>query len=557
MNNSLKIIPIGGLGEIGKNLTILETNKEIIIIDCGISFPDIELLGVDVLIPDFSYLKKKREKVKGLILTHGHEDHVGAATYLLKEMNIPVYGTKLTLGILKNKIQERTTASYDLRIVKAGDTISFSDFFVELINVNHSIADAVALAIQTPVGTVIHTGDFKFDLTPAQGNMIDLVRFGEYGKAGVRLLMSESTNAEKNGKTDSEQVVSKKFEELFEKYKENRITIATFSSNVYRLQNIIKLSEKHNRKVVITGRSMLNIIGTAMELGYIKASEGTIIPPEAVNSLEPNQVTIITTGSQGEPMSALFRMAFSEHKTIQLSESDVVILSSNAIPGNEKLVNNMINKLLELGVTIVYGSNEKVHVSGHGCRDELAMIQALVKPELFMPIHGETKQLLAHKSLAQEMGISENNIFIMHNGNILELTKKTAKILEQEIKIEPVFVEGYSVVDLTDNIIRERQLLANDGVIVVSVGINRKTEKIVNGPELIGRGFAPLGDMPDLIKGIKSVTKKVVVADIYDRKDWSDMRNNIKNAVAKYISRETHKNPLIIPVLVNCPTVKG
>ena len=557
MNNTLKIIPIGGLGEVGKNLTVLETSKEIIIIDCGISFPDIELLGVDVLIPDFAYLKKKQEKIKGLIITHGHEDHVGAVTYLLKEINVPVYGTKLTLGILQNKIRERTTATYDLRTIKAGDTISFSDFFIEFIHVNHSIADAIALAIKTPIGTIIHTGDFKIDLTPPQGEVIDLVRFGEYGKAGVRLLMGESTNAEKKGRTSSERVVSKKFEKIFEEYKDNRITVATFSSNIYRLQNIINLSEKYNRKVSITGRSMLNIFGTAIELGYIKAKEGTIIPPEAINSLEPNQVTIITTGSQGEPMSALFRMAFSEHKTIKLNSEDVVVLSSNAIPGNEKLVNNMINKLLELGVKIIYGSAEEVHASGHGCQDDLAMIHALVKPELFMPIHGETKQLLAHKNLAQEMGMDEKNIFVMHNGNILELTKKTAKILEQEVKVDPVFVEGYSVVDLTDNVIRERQLLSNDGVIVVSIGINRKTEKIVNGPELVGRGFAALGDMPDLIKGIKSVTKKVAIEGIYNRKDWTDMRNEIKNAVAKYIFRETHKNPLVIPILVNCPTVRA
>lgn len=557
MNNSLKIIPIGGLGEIGKNLTIFETSKEIIIVDCGISFPDIELLGVDVLIPDFSYLRKKKEKIKAIIITHGHEDHVGAVTYLLKEINVPVYGTKLTLGILQNKIKERTTASYDLRTVKVGDTISFVDFFIEFIHVNHSIADAVALAIKTPVGTIIHTGDFKIDLTPPQGEPTDLVRFGEYGRAGVRLLMCESTNAEKEGKTSSEKVVFKRFEKLFEEYKNNRILIATFSSNIYRLQNIINLSEKYNRKVVITGRSMLNIIGTAIELGYIKAKEGTIIPIEGMHGLEPNEVTVVTTGSQGEPMSALFRMAFSEHKTIKLNNEDVVILSSNAIPGNEKLVNNMINKLLEIGVKIVYGTAEGVHVSGHGCRDELAMIHALVKPELFMPVHGEMKQLLAHKELALDMGMDENNIFVMHNGNILELTKNTSKILEQEAEVGPVFVEGYSVVDLTDNIIRERQLLSNDGVIVVSLGINRKTEKIVNGPDLIGRGFAPLGDMPDLINGVKTVAKRVAIEDIYNRKDWSEMRGNIKNAVAKYIFRETRKNPLVIPVLVNCPTTRA
>lgn len=557
MNNSLKIIPIGGLGEIGKNLTVFETSKEIIIVDCGISFPDIELLGVDVLIPDFSYLRKKKEKIKAIIVTHGHEDHVGAVTYLLKEINVPVYGTKLTLGILQNKIRERTTASYDLRTIKAGDTINFVDFFIEFIHVNHSIADSVALAIKTPVGTIIHTGDFKIDLTPPQGEPTDLVRFGEYGRAGVRLLMCESTNAEKEGKTSSEKVVFKRFEKLFEKYKNNRILIATFSSNIYRLQNIINLSEKYNRKVVITGRSMLNIIGTAIELGYIKAKEGTIIPIEGMHELEPNEVTVVTTGSQGEPMSALFRMAFSEHKTIKLNDEDVVILSSNAIPGNEKLVNNMINKLLEIGVKIVYGTAEGVHVSGHGCRDELAMIHALVKPELFMPVHGEMKQLLAHKELALDMGMDKNNIFIMHNGNILELTKNTSRILEQEVEVEPVFVEGYSVVDLTDNIIRERQLLSNDGVIVVSLGINRKTEKIVNGPDLIGRGFAPLGDMPDLINGVKTVAKRVAIEDIYNRKDWSEMRGNIKNAVAKYIFRETRKNPLVIPVLVNCPTTRA
>ena len=556
--SNLKIIPLGGLGEIGKNMTVFETKNEIIIVDCGIAFPSIEVLGVDVLIPDFEYLRKKKDKISGIIVTHGHEDHVGAVAYFLKEISVPVYSTKLSLGILANKAKERGIKDVDARTVKAGDTISFTDFQVELIHVNHSIPDAVALAIKTPVGNIIHTGDFKIDLTPSYGKPIDLIRFAEYGRAGVRLLMCESTNIENLGKTGSERVVKKRFEELFEKYDGRRLIIGTFSSNLQRIQNIIDLSSKTGRNVVFLGRSMNSIVDIGLKIGYLRDPDNIIISrkDEKASKIDDANITIVATGSQGEQMSILSRIAYGENSPIALHPDDVIILSSHAIPGNEKPINDMINKFVENGIEVVHGRDQKVHVSGHACRDDISLIHALTQPKLFMPIHGEARQLLLHKQLAIRLGVEEKNVFVMKNGNILELTKNTAKVLKEKINIDPIFVEGISVADVDDGVLRDRQMLSNDGVVVVSMGISRKTEKVVNGPEVISRGFAILDPESELVKNIKSIAKRVAVESLYSQENWGQMRNNIRHAVSKCIFKETGKNPIAIVILSNCPTIR-
>ena len=553
--SNLKIIPLGGLGEIGKNMTVFETKNEIIIVDCGIAFPSIEILGIDVLIPDFEYLRKKKDKVKGIIVTHGHEDHVGAVAYLLKEINVPVYSTRLALEILAGKAKERNIKTIDARCVKAGDVVNFDVFSVEFIHVNHSIPDAVALAIKTPIGNIIHTGDFKIDLTPCQGKPIDLIRFAEYGREGVRLLMCESTNIESDGRTESERIVKTRLEELFAKYEGRRIIIGTFSSNLQRIQNIINSSAKHNRNVAILGRSMSSIVDIGLKSEYLKDDNKVIIGKKDAR-VDNAATTIIATGSQGEPASVLSRIAYEENSPITLHPDDVIILSSNAIPGNEKSINEMINRFVEKGIEVVYGREQKVHVSGHARKDDISIIHALTKPKLFMPIHGEAKQLLAHKNLAKTLGMDEKNIFVMQNGNILEITKNTAKILKEKINIDPVFVEGTSVADIDENVLRDRQILSNDGVVVVSMGISRKTEKVVNGPEVINRGFANTTPDDDLFSNVKSIAKRIAVEGLYAKDTWGTMRSNIRSVVSKTIFKATGKNPIVIVILSNCPTIR-
>ena len=550
-SNKVKIIPLGGMREIGKNIDVIEYRDEIIIIDCGLTFPEEEQLGIDIVIPDFQYLVENKNRIKGLVLTHGHEDHIGAIPYLLKKIKVPIYGTALTIGLLENKLKEHRLGKVDLNVVKAGDIVKLGKMEVEWINVNHSIPDACAIAVKTPLGYIYHSGDFKVDFNPIQGDVINLQRIAEIGDKGVLAMIGESTNVLREGYTLSESKVGETFKRLFTVFEGRRIIIATFASNVHRIQQIIDASENHGRKVVLSGRSMLNVMETAKKLGYIRAKKDTLIDINDMKKYKPGDLTIITTGSQGEPMSALSRIADGEHRKINLMPDDVVILSATPIPGNEMDVTKIINKMIDNGTEVVYEALSEIHVSGHACQEELKLILDLVRPKYFVPAHGEIRHLNKHKEIAMSMGISEKNIFVMNNGDVLEISQKGARVTGQETAGD-VLVDGLGIGDVGNIVLRDRKHLSEDGLIVAVVGITKQGQKIVTGPEIISRGFVYVRESEDLMVEAKKVVEDIIKSsegkDLYNR---SNLKNNIRNGLRSFLFQKTKRNPMILPVIMD------
>lgn len=548
--NKVKIIPIGGLDEIGKNLTAFEYGNEIIVVDCGMAFPDDDMPGVDIVINDISFLVRNHQKIKGIFLTHGHEDHIGGLPYFLKDINVPVYGTRLTLGLVEHKLKEHNMLA-QVKLIRArhGSTVTVSkNFSVEFITTNHSIVDSVALAIKTPVGTIVHMGDFKIDSTPIVGNTIDLARLGELGKEGVLALMSDSTNVERPGYAMSERTVGEKFEHIFQNCNK-RIIVATFASNVHRVQQIIDAAAKNNRKVAISGRSMENIIEISILLGYMKVPEGVLITLDNIKKYRPNQVVIITTGSQGEPMSALTRMAFSDHRKVEVTKDDLIVISASPIPGNEKAVSNVINELFKIGAEVIYKSLMDVHVSGHACQEELKLIMALVKPKYFIPVHGEHRHLILHKKLAEMVGIPAQNSFVLSNGSVLEMDGESAKITGN-IQAGQVLVDGLGVGDVGNIVLRDRKHLSQDGLIIIVTTIDHQKRVMASKPDVISRGFVYVREAEQLIEDIKNISAESVEDSLSRRNvDWSTMKSNIRNVVAKYIYERTKRSPMILPII--------
>ena len=551
-SGKLKVISLGGLQEIGKNITLLEYGEDIIVIDCGMGFPDDDMPGVDLVIPDFSYLVSNAHKVRGVLVTHGHEDHIGGIPYLLRAINAPVYGTRLSLGILEGKLDEiKPPTEPDLYTVEAGDVISLGVFKAEFIHVNHSIADACAIAVRTPVGTVFHSGDFKLDVSPIDDKIMDLTRIGEIGREGVKLLLCESTNAERSGFTPSERTVGSSLERIFSQYEDKRLIIATFSSNVHRVQQIIDASAKRGRKVAILGRSMVNVIGAAAELGYIDLPDDVLIDVADIKLYRPSELTLITTGSQGEPMSALYRIAFAEHDKVKLTTEDVVVLSASAIPGNEKLVNKIINALIRCGVKVVNDSVEDVHVSGHACREEIKLLMALLRPEYFMPVHGEFRHLYANKDIAEFMGIPAKNIFIAEVGQVLEVEKKGAR-LYGSVPSGKVMVDGSGVGDIGSVVLRDRKHLAEDGLVVVVMAIDVSYGMIISGPDIVSRGFVYVKESELLLMGAKKIAESTLSIALSKRvRDVVQIKNMVKDDLAKYIYKETKRKPMILPIIMD------
>ena len=549
---ALRVIPLGGLQEIGKNMTVIEYGDDMLVIDAGLGFPDDEMLGVDLVIPDVTYLVKNAHKIRGVLITHGHEDHIGAVPFLLQQINVPIYGTRLSLGIIEGKLDENPPPfDPELYTVEAGDVINLGVFKAEFIHVNHSIADACAIAIKTPVGMVFHTGDFKLDVSPIDGKMMDLTRIGEIGKAGVELLLCESTNAERAGFTASERTVGYSLERIFNQYLDRRLIITTFSSNVHRVQQIINTSYNHGRKVAILGRSMVNIIGAAAELGYIDLPDGVLIDIRDINRYRPEDITLITTGSQGEPMSALYRIAFSEHDKVKISPRDVVVLSSSAIPGNEKLVGKIINALVKNGVKVVNDSTEDVHVSGHACREEIKLMMALLKPKYLMPIHGEYRHLYANKDIGEFMGIPSENIFISELGKVLEIDRKGARFNGIE-SAGQVLVDGSGVGDIGSVVLRDRKHLSEDGLVVVVATIDLEERIIVSGPDIVSRGFVYVKESEELMKEARSVAETSLIrAMSKGLGDRMHLKGVIKDDLAKFIYKETKRKPMILPVIMD------
>lgn len=548
----LKVFALGGLGEIAKNLMVIEYSDNILIVDCGLGFPNDDMLGVDLVVPDISYLVNNKEKIKGVVLTHGHEDHIGGVPYLLQKINVPIFGTRLTLGILEYKFKEFSFGfKPDMHCVADGEKIKLGIFEVEFIHVNHSIAGAVCFAIKTPVGTLIHSGDFKIDATPVDGEMTDLTRLGEIGRDGVTLLMCESTNVERPGFTPSEKTVGKSLVRFFDEYKNKRIVISTFSSNVHRVQQIVDIAAQHGRKVAVTGRSMINVVGAATELGYMNFPAGVLIDISDVKKYPPEKITIVSTGSQGEPMSALYRMAFGMHDKIDLGPSDLVIISASAIPGNEKLVGNIINELFRRGVTVLNDSVADVHVSGHACAEEIKILHALVKPKYFMPIHGEARHLYHHKELAEQMGMDPSHIFISDLGKVLEIDSAGARF-SGTVPCGIVMVDGSGVGDVGNVVLSDRKHLSQDGLIVVSITVDMDLHDLAAGPEVVSRGFVYEKDSSVLLDKIKDVVR-ASVSDALEHKncDFPSIRNKIKDDLSKYIFSQTKRRPIILPIVMS------
>ncbi len=547
----LKIISLGGLNEIGKNMTLIESEKSILVIDCGLSFPDGDMPGIDIVIPDITYLEKNAEKVKAIVLTHGHEDHIGALPYVLKKLDVPVYGTKLTLGIVKTKLAEHSMENIvRLHEVKKGDVITLSDFKVEYIGVNHSIADASALAIQTPIGNIIHTGDFKIDSTPIQGEMIDLARFGELGKEGVLLLMSDSTNAARPGFAMSEKKVGKSLYRMFNEYKDRRIIVATFASNVHRVQQIINAAATYGRKVAISGRSMVNIISISMELGYLDVPKDVLIDIDSVRKYPPEKVVVITTGSQGEPMSALYRMAFSDHKKIEITPNDLIIISASPIPGNEKLVTRVVNELLKSGAEVISDDIADVHVSGHACEEEIKLLLALTKPKFYVPVHGEFKHLNAAKKIGETVGIPSSHILISDIGKIIELSYDEMKF-NGSVQAGKVLVDGLGVGDVGNIVLRDRKHLAQDGLIVVVATLDSSQCHLVAGPDIVSRGFVYVREAEDLMENVKNIAKDAFLYCEYNNiREWTAIKTKVKDDLSNYLYQKTKRKPMILPVIM-------
>ncbi len=550
--SKLKIIPLGGLEEIGKNMTVFEYKDDIVILDCGVAFPDDEMFGIDLVIPDMTYVVKNQEKIRGIVLTHAHEDHIGSIPYLLKEINVPIYGTRLTLGILEKKLKEHGLSSTaKLMDVKPGDKITLGAFKAEFIRTNHSIADSVAIAFHTPVGTVLHTGDFKIDTTPIDGEILDLAKFGELGKKGLLALMSDSTNVERGGYSMSERKVGDTFEDLFKNHPNSRIIVATFASNVHRVQQIINYAAENNRKVAVSGRSMENVVTAAHELGYLKVPKGVLIDISDINKYPDNRIVIVTTGSQGEPMAALSRMALSDHKKVEIKRGDLVIISASPIPGNEKLIAKVIDELFKRGAEVIYKALADVHVSGHACQEELKIILSLAKPKFFIPAHGEYRHLMQHAQLAHKTGIPEENIFIMRIGQVLELDSNSAKITSS-VPSGRIFVDGSGVGDVGNIVIRDRKHLSEDGLIVVVVGINTDTKEIVAGPDVISRGFVYVRESEDLMENIRLRARDAIeMCHAKNHNDWTALKAAIRNNLSQYLYIETKRNPMILPVILD------
>ena len=545
------IIPLGGIDEIGKNITAYEYGEDIIIVDCGMSFPDEDMPGIDIVIPDFSYLVQNSDRIKGLIVTHGHEDHIGAIPYLLKNINVPIYATPLTLGLIEGKLREhRLLESAKLIRVKPRDTVTLGAFTVEFIHVNHSVPDAVAVAIKTPAGTVIQTGDFKIDTTPIDGEMIDLARFAELGSEGVLALLSDSTNADRPGYTPSERLVGETFANLFRKAEGKRIIVATFSSNIHRMQQIIDQADRYGRKVAISGRSMINAVAVASELGYLNVPEGTLIEMESIRKYTPDQTVIITTGSEGEPMSALHRMAFGDHRQVSVNPGDMIIISATPIPGNEKLVDKVINELLKLGAEVVYERMYDVHVSGHACQEEQKLLLGIVKPKYFIPVHGEKKHLVKHAATALSMGFKKENILIPQSGKVIGFYGGTMKEAGT-VPAGRVLVDGLGVGDVGSIVLRDRKHLSEDGVVVIALSLDSVSREVVSGPEVITRGFVYVKESEALLTGANDVACDILEqCYIQNIKDWNQIKNRLRDGVSRYINETTGRTPMIIPIIL-------
>ncbi|WML35182.1 ribonuclease J [Clostridium sp. OS1-26] len=548
--DKVKIIPLGGLNEIGKNLTAIEYKNDIIVIDCGLKFPDEEMLGIDVVIPDISYLQKNIDKVKGIFLTHGHEDHIGALPYVLKEMNVPVYGTKLTLGIVQTKLKEHNLLSVvDLKCVKPRDIVKLESISVEFIRTSHSIADSVAIAIHTPVGIVLHTGDFKIDYTPIDGCVADLTRFAELGKKGVLAMLADSTNVERPGYTMSESIVGETFEDIFSSAR-GRIIVATFASHVHRIQQIIRAAIKYDRKVAVSGRSMENIMEVGMELGYIDADKDIFINVDNINKYPESKIVIITTGSQGEPMSALSRMAASEHKKISILPGDMVVISANPIPGNEKLISRVINQLFKKGAEVIYESLADVHVSGHACQEELKLMHTLVKPKFFIPVHGEYRHLKQHAELAIKLGMPSNNIIIGDNGEVIEVSRDAIR-KNGTVVSGQVFVDGLGVGDVGNIVLRDRKHLSQDGILTVVVTIEKESGSVIAGPDIISRGFVYVRESEDLMGEARELVRDALrECEEKHITEWASIKSNIKEVLRMFLYEKTKRKPMILPIIM-------
>lgn len=548
-NNTLKLIPLGGVNEIGKNMTVLEYGEEIIVIDCGLNFPEEEMLGIDLVIPDITYLLKNKDKVKAIIVTHGHEDHIGALPYVLKQINVPIYGTRLTLGLIENKFKEHGINNAKLHCVKPGNKLKLGSFNIEIIRTSHSIADAIALAICTPVGIIVHTGDFKVDYTPIDGEVIDLAKFAKLGEKGVLALLADSTNVERPGYTMSERTVGETFEQIFATAG-GRIIVATFASNIHRIQQIVNAANKYNRKVCISGRSMINVISVAMELGYIDFPKNILIDVDEIDRYPDNRIVVITTGSQGEPMAALSRMASSEHRKLEIVPGDMVIISANPIPGNEKLISRVINQLFSKGANVIYEALADVHVSGHACQEELKLIHTLVKPKFFIPVHGEYRHLKQHAMLAESLGMPKENIRLLEIGDVLELTPDSCKVTGS-VQAGRILVDGLGIGDVGNIVLRDRKHLSQDGLMVVVVTISKESCTPIAGPDIISRGFVYVRESEQLMEDAKTVVKGIL-DQCEERKimDWSTIKSSIKDGLRNFLYERTKRNPMILPIII-------
>ena len=547
--NKVQIIPLGGLGEIGKNMTVFRYGDDMILIDAGLMFPEDDMLGIDLVIPDISYLIENQDKLKGIFLTHGHEDHIGALPYVMKQIDCPVYGTALTLGILEGRLKENGVSSENCRIIKPGDKITAGAFKLDFIRVNHSIPDAIAIAINTPIGTIIHTGDFKIDHTPVDGQVTEFNKFAEYGDRGVLALLADSTNAERPGFTPSEKMVGKTFDDEF-RYAKNRIIVATFSSNVHRIQQVIDAALKYDRKVAVIGRSMVNVVNIAKELGYLKAPEGEIIDIDETHNYTPDKIVIITTGSQGEPMSALTRMAMNDHKKVDIMPGDTVIISATPIPGNEKLVSRTIDHLYKLGADVIYEKSNGVHVSGHASQEEIKLMHNLVRPKFFIPVHGEFRHLIKHANLAQSLGMPKENIVIAENGSVIELTKNSIGI-NGKVPAGKVLVDGLGVGDVGNIVLRDRRQLSQDGIMIVVVTIDKENCHVVSGPDIVSRGFVYVREAEGLMDEAKDkVQLALEKCEENGVSEWSAIKSTVRDSLGRFLYERTRRRPMILPIIM-------
>ena len=545
----LQIIPLGGLGEIGKNMTVIRVDDEILVIDSGLMFPEEDMLGIDLVIPDISYLLENRDKIKAIVLTHGHEDHIGALPYVLKQIHVPVYGTRLTLGILEGRLKENGVDSGSLHSVMQGDIINVGCFSVGFIRVNHSIPDAVGLSIKTPVGMIVHTGDFKLDYTPIDGKMTDFRRFSDLGNKGVLVMMADSTNSERSGHTPSERTVGAAFDKAFHNAR-GRIIVATFSSNVHRIQQVIDTAVRYKRRVAVLGRSMVNVVNISLELGYIQAPEGTIIDIDEINNFRSEQLIIVTTGSQGEPMSALTRMAMSDHRKVSIVPGDTVIISATPIPGNEKMVSKTIDNLMRLGANVVYGRDKGVHVSGHASQEELKLMHNLVRPKFFIPVHGEYHHLVQHAKLAQELGMPKDHIFLGENGQIFEFTRDKG-VMAGKVTAGMVMVDGLGVGDVGNIVLRDRRQLSQDGILIVVVTMDKASNRVVSGPDIVSRGFVYVRESEALMDEARArVEQALARCEDENVKEWAAIKSNVRDALGRYLFEKTRRRPMILPIIM-------